>query len=347
MTSLGVGAATAVALGAGTLVSEAKSTASARSKIRLPAPSARAKPLPAGTDLAIRGLSSFTTPNGDFYRVDTALVLPQINPESWHLKIDGMVHRPITLSYQDLLAMPLVERDITLTCVSNEVGGPYAGNARWLGVPLGALMDRAGVGSGADQLFCTATDGFTTSTPLSIALDGRDAMVAVGMNGVPLPVAHGFPARLIVPGLYGYVSACKWLRSIAVTTYASKKAYWTRRGWDINGPILTETRIDVPQSFATVAPGPVAVAGVAWAQHRGIDAVEVSADGGAWKPATLASTPGVDTWRQWWYRWDATPGSHQLRARATDGDGAVQTDRRQALFPRGATGIQEVVVNVG
>jgi DMSO/TMAO reductase YedYZ molybdopterin-dependent catalytic subunit len=208
------------------------------------------------------------------------------------------------------------------------------------------LVDRAGVHGEADQFLSTSVDGFTTSTPIKVALDGRDAMIAVGMNGEPLPTQHGFPARLVVPGLYGYVSACKWITSIKATTYAQKKAYWTQRGWDINGPILTQTRIDVPSSLAAVSPGTVAVAGVCWAQHRGIERVEVSIDGGEWKPAALAATPGIDTWRQWWYRWDAKAGRHQIRARSTDATGAVQTDQRQSPFPRGATGIHEVIVNV-
>ena len=345
-TSVGVGATAAVALSAGNRISASNSSSAARSKVKLPSPADPAKPLPAGVDLAIPGLSPFVTSNKAFYRVDTALVTPQVNPDHWKLRVDGMVGTPFTLTYQDLLSMPMIERDITLTCVSNEVGGPYVSTARWLGVPLKALMDKAGLDPAADQLFSTSTDGFTTSTPTAVALDGRDAMIAVGMNGEPLPLAHGFPARMIVPGLYGYVSGCKWLTAITATTYARKKAYWTQRNWDVNGPIYTETRIDVPVSLSAVKAGSVAVAGVAWAQHRGVDMVEVSIDGGAWKPATLATTPGIDTWRQWWFRWDATPGSHQLRARATDGTGHIQTDKRQGTFPRGATGIQETVVIV-
>jgi DMSO/TMAO reductase YedYZ molybdopterin-dependent catalytic subunit len=346
ITGLGVTAATAASLATGTAVAKSKSVESARRLVRLPKPSQPAPALPAGVNLDIAGISPFVTPNGDFYRVDTALVVPRVTPNSWRLKIEGMVDKPFTLSYNDILNMPLIERDITLTCVSNEVGGPYAGNARWLGVPLRALMDRAGVDPAADQLFCTSSDGFTTSTPIKLALDGRDAMVAIGMNGEPLPTQHGFPARLVVPGLYGFVSACKWLTSIKVTQYGQKRAYWTQRGWDIDAPILTQTRIDVPAGFATVKAGTVAIAGVCWAQHRGIRKVEVSIDGGEWQPATLASTPSIDTWRQWWFKWDATTGRHQIRARSTDATGQVQIDRRQSVFPRGATGIQEAIVNV-
>jgi DMSO/TMAO reductase YedYZ molybdopterin-dependent catalytic subunit len=346
-TGVGVGAVAAVAIGSGTIVSRSKSTSAARRKIALPAAMDRARALSAGSDLKIPGLSSFVTPNKDFYRVDTALVVPQINPNSWRLKVEGMVRSPFSLSYADILSMPLIERDITLTCVSNEVGGPYIGNARWLGVPLGTLMTRAGLNPVADQLFCTATDGFTTSTPIQVALDGRDAMVAIGMNGEPLPLQHGFPARLIVPGLYGFVSACKWLKSINVTTYARKKAYWTQRDWATNGTIYAQTRIDVPRSFASIVPGPTAVAGVAWAQHRGVERVEVSIDGGPWKLANLAPTPGIDTGRQWWYEWDAPRGEHWIQARTTDATGTRQTAKQQPVFPRGATGIQQCTVTVG
>jgi DMSO/TMAO reductase YedYZ molybdopterin-dependent catalytic subunit len=346
ITGAGVGAAAAVALAISNVVTSSKSTAAARSKIKLPKAADPAKPLPEGVDLKVPGLSSFVTPNAKFYRVDTALSTPQVNPVTWKLKINGMVDKPFTLSYDDILSMPLVERDITMTCVSNEVGGPYVGTARWLGIPLKTLMNRAGINPEADQLFATSADGFTTSTPTRIALDGRDAMVVVGMNGEPLPIAHGFPARMIVPGLYGYVSGCKWLTSITAATYAGKKAYWTQRKWDINGPIYTESRIDVPASFAQVKAGIVPIAGVAWAQHRGVDKVEISIDGGGWQSTTLAATPGIDTWRQWWFKWEARPGSHQIRVRATDSSGEPQTDRRQGTFPRGATGIQEALVTV-
>ncbi len=335
-----------VAIGIGNALSQAKSVAAARLAIRLPKPHDPATPLPAGINPNVPGLSSFITPNSDFYRVDTALVLPQVDPAGWHLKIDGMVAHPISLSLDDILAMPLIERVITMTCVSNEVGGQYVSTAKWLGVPLKTLMDTAGLDPQAEQLFSTSTDGFTTSTPVKVALDGRDAMIAIGMNGEPLPIAHGFPARMLVPGLYGYVSGCKWIKSITASSYAAKKAYWTQRKWDINGPIYTESRIDVPAGLSNVKAGVVPVAGVAWAQHRGISRVEVSIDGGPWQPANLAETVGDDTWRQWWYRWNATSGSHRIRVRATDGSGAVQTDHRQGTFPRGATGIQELIVNV-
>ena len=335
-----------VAIGVGNALSKAKSVASARLAVRLPKPRDPAPALPTGINPNVAGLSSFITPNSDFYRVDTALVLPQVDPADWQLKIDGMVAHPFSLSLDDILAMGLVERVITMTCVSNEVGGQYVSTAKWLGVPLKTLLDKAGLDPKAEQLFSTSTDGFTTSTPIKVALDGRDAMIAVGMNGEPLPIAHGFPARMLVPGLYGYVSGCKWIKSITATTYSAKKAYWTQRKWDINGPIYTESRIDVPAGLSTVKAGVVPVAGVAWAQHRGVSKVEVSIDDGPWQPTNLSETVSDDTWRQWWYRWNATSGSHRIRVRATDGTGAVQTDHRQGTFPRGATGIQELIVNV-
>lgn len=346
LTGAGVGASAAAALATGNLISTSKATTAARAAVRLPQPADAAPPLPSGVDLKIAGLPPFVTPNAQFYRVDTAIVTPKVNPNSWRLKVGGMVASPIALSYQDLLALPMIERDITLACVSNEVGGPYISSARWLGVPLKVLMDRLGLDPAANQLFSTSTDGFSTSTPTKLALDGRDAMIAVGMNGQPLPITHGFPARMVVPGLYGYVSGCKWLSSITATTYAAKKAYWTQRGWDINGPIYTESRIDVPADRARIRAGTVAIAGIAWAQHRGIRMVEVSVDGGPWQAATLADTPGPDTWRQWSIRWDAPAGEHQIRARATDGTGAAQTQARQDVFPRGATGYPGITVSV-
>ncbi len=313
---------------------------------RLPRPVIPAKPLPAGADLRIPGLTPFTTPNRDFYRVDTALVVPRVDPSDWTLRITGMVDRPLEIDLEDLLARPLVERDITLTCVSNEVGGPYAGHARWLGAPLLNLLREAGVRRGADQLLSTSADGFTCGTPLTAVMDGRDALLAVAMNGEVLPAEHGFPARMVVPGLYGYASATKWVVELKLTTFAAEQAYWVRRGWAADGPVKTMSRIDVPAPLARVAPGPVQVAGVAWAQHRGVAAVEVRADGGPWSQARLADVPGVDTWRQWAWTWQATPGTHRLEVRATDGAGRTQQMARVPPFPDGATGHHSIVVTV-
>jgi DMSO/TMAO reductase YedYZ molybdopterin-dependent catalytic subunit len=318
----------------------------ARKNVRLPRPVSRAKAVPAGAQIRVPGMTPFVTPNPDFYRVDTALTLPQVSPHDWMLRIHGMVDHPVELSFDDLLKQPMLERDITLSCVSNQVGGRYAGNARWLGASLPALLRSAGVRSGADQVLSRSTDGFTISTPIQTIMDGRDSLLAVGMNGEALPVAHGFPARMIVPGLYGYVSATKWVVDLKVTRFSTDRAYWTKRGYSEQAPIKTLSRIDVPRSFAQVKAGRVPIAGTAWAQHRGIDLVEVRVDNGPWRRAELAPVPGIDTWRQWVLEWDATPGSHRLEVRATDGTGAVQPQKRVPVIPNGATGWHSVVVTV-
>jgi DMSO/TMAO reductase YedYZ molybdopterin-dependent catalytic subunit len=343
--SVAVAAAGASAL-VGRTLAERTSVSRARAALRLPAPVSPVRPLPAGVDLHIPGLSPFVSPNGSFYRVDTALILPQVAPSSWQLRIHGMVAKQITLTFDDLLRRPLVEDWITLCCVSNPVGGPYIGNAKWLGAKLAPLLRAAGVRAGADQLLCTSVDGFTSGTPVQTVMDGRDALLAVAMNGTPLPVAHGFPARLVVPGLYGYVSACKWITDIKVTTYASEVAYWAQRGWSQQAPIKTECRIDVPNLSGPVRRGPAQIAGVAWAQHKGIDAVEVRVGSGPWQRARLAAVPGIDTWRQWVLDWDATPGDHVIQARATDATGYTQTAAQASPEPNGATGYPTITVTV-
>ncbi|MGA3152363.1 MAG: molybdopterin-dependent oxidoreductase [Streptosporangiaceae bacterium] len=335
-----------VGFAGGKLLADTKSVNAAREAIRLPRPAVTAPPLPAGADLKIPGLSPFITPNNSFYRVDTAIVVPEVAPASWQLRIHGMVAREITLTYQDLIRRPLIEDYITLCCVSNPVAGPYIGNALWLGASLQSLLREAGIRAGADQLFCTSVDGFTSGTPVQTAMDGRDAMLAVAMNGQALPTDHGFPVRLVVPGLYGYVSACKWITDIEVTTYASNVAYWAQRGWSQQAPIKTESRIDVPGASATLKPGKQAVAGVAWAQHKGIDAVEVRVDKGSWQQATLAAVPDIDTWRQWVWQWNATPGTHVIEARATDRTGYTQTALQEPPEPNGASGYPSVSVQV-
>jgi DMSO/TMAO reductase YedYZ molybdopterin-dependent catalytic subunit len=346
ITGAAAAAVAAAGSGAGQLLLGRFSVASARAQVRLPAPAVAARAVPAGAQLRISGLSPFFTPNSQFYRVDTDLVVPQVAPDSWTLRIDGMVRSPVEITFDELLRMPLTEADITLVCVSNEVGGPYAGNARWLGAPLATLLRRAGVKAGADQVLSTGTDGLTISTPLQAILDGRNALIAVGMNGQALPVAHGFPARMLVPGLYGYVSATKWVTRLTVSTFASQRAYWTQRGYAAQAPIKTESRIDVPKPLAQIPAGRVPVAGVAWAPHRGIAAVEVSVDSGPWHAARLAAADGIDTWRQWTWAWDATPGLHSLRVRATDGTGATQTSHEVSPVPNGASGWDSVVVTV-
>jgi DMSO/TMAO reductase YedYZ molybdopterin-dependent catalytic subunit len=331
---------------AGRALTERSSVAQARASLRIPRPQHTVPGLPPGTDLRIPGLSPFLTPNSQFYRVDTAIILPQVAPSSWQLRIHGMVQRELTLTLDQLLRLPLIENYTTLTCVSNPVGGPYIGNALWLGTSLARLLRAAGVRAGASQLLCTSVDGFTSGTPVRVVMDGRDALLAVAMNGAPLPVAHGFPVRMVVPGLYGYVSACKWITDINVTTFADAQGYWIPRGWSQQAPIKTQSRIDVPSGAAPLRAGRVAVAGVAWAQHKGIDAVEVRVDSGPWQQARLATVPGIDTWRQWVWEWDATPGNHTLVARATDATGYTQTARQAPPEPNGATGYPTVAVTV-
>jgi DMSO/TMAO reductase YedYZ molybdopterin-dependent catalytic subunit len=299
---------------------------------------------PAGASFPVEGLAPIVTPNGDFYRIDTALLVPDIDPADWSLRVDGMVGSPFELSFDELLALPSVEHWTTLSCVSNEVGGHLVGNARWLGVPLVDLLERADVDPAATQIVGRSIDRFTVGFPTSVAFDGRMAMVAYGMNGEPLPRAHGFPARLVVPGLYGYVSATKWLTRIELTTWEAFDAYWVPRGWSKEGPVKTQSRIDVPRG--SVAVGHVAVAGVAWAPHRGISRVEVQVDDGPWNEAELADALHEDSWRQWRWVWSAPPGDHVLRVRATDGDGEVQTGESARPAPSGATGWHSAVVRV-
>jgi len=349
VSSLAVAAGSLVAYGGGSWLASSRDVGAAAQALRLPRPVSPAPPLPPGADLGIPGLSSFVTPNGSFYRVDTALVLPEVLPSQWQLRIHGLVRKDLVLSFADLLKRPLIEDYVTLCCVSNPVGGPYIGNAKWLGASLRSLLQEAGVQAGASQLLCTSSDGFTSGTPVETAMDGRDALLAVGMNGTPLPVAHGFPARLVIPGLYGYVSACKWIVDIEVTTYAAAQAYWVPRGWAPQGPVKTESRIDVPTGRNAVRTGQtVSVAGVAWAQHKGIDAVEVRVGGGPWQQARLAAVPGIDTWRQWVYDWNVNvgPGSYLLEARATDKTGYTQTSLAAPPEPNGASGYPSVLVNV-
>jgi DMSO/TMAO reductase YedYZ molybdopterin-dependent catalytic subunit len=324
-----------------------RNVSAARSAVRFPRPAVPAPPLPAGVGLPVPGISPFITPNGQFYRVDTTLFVPQVDPSGWQLRIHGMVSRPLVVTFDQLLRRPLIEDYVTLCCVSNPVGGQYIGNAKWLGASYASLIRAAGPLRGADQLLCTSTDGFTSGTPLSVVLDGRDALVAVAMNGTALPVEHGFPARLVVPGLYGYVSACKWVTDIEVTTFASAVAYWAQNGWSAQAPVKTESRIDVPAPGGRVKAGRVTVAGVAWAQHKGIDAVEVRVDRGPWHEATLAAVPGIDTWRQWAWQWpDATAGPHLIEARATDKTGYTQTAVQEPPAPNGASGYPSSQITV-
>ncbi len=316
-----------------------------RAGVRLPTPK---KPLPSpptdpALDTANVGLSTLITPISDFYRIDTALSFPSISLQTWKLKITGMVDKELTFTYDDLLNRDLIERDITMSCVSNEVGGSLVGNARWVGCRLDDLLHEAGVQPDADEVLGVSVDGFTAGFPVSV-LDGRDALVVVGMNGEALPVKNGFPARIVVPGLYGYVSAVKWLSEIKLTRFDRDSGYWIPLGWSELGPIKTQSRIDRP-GFTPTA-GNIHIAGVAWAPTRGISKVEVQVDDSPWMEATLGPTLGDNTWRQWWVKWDATVGKHQLRVRATDGTGATQPEQRTDVAPNGASGWHTLRVTV-
>ncbi|WP_174185031.1 molybdopterin-dependent oxidoreductase [Nocardia barduliensis] len=318
-----------------------------RAAVRLPEPSAPGEPLPPGVDLRVPGLTPYLTPNDDFYRIDTALIVPQVSKDGWSLRIHGMVDREIRLSWADLANRPAEEYLVTLACVSNPVGGDLIGNARWLGYRVDQLLAEAGPHPDADMVLSRSADGWTAGTPLAVLTDGRDALLAIGMNGEPLPVRHGYPARLVVPGLYGYVSATKWVTELEITRFDRATAYWTRRGWSALGPIKTGTRIDTPRARGRLQPGRIAIAGVAWAQHRGIRAVEVQIDNGPWQQARLSEELSIDTWRQWVFDWDAATGPHTIRARATDATGETQTAERRDVIPDGATGHPSVTVSVG
>jgi DMSO/TMAO reductase YedYZ molybdopterin-dependent catalytic subunit len=301
-------------------------------------------PTPPGVDLGVQGQAPWRTSNRAFYRIDTALSPPLIDPRDWRLRIHGMVDRELTVSYQDLLDRGLRNEWITLCCVSNPVGGDLISNTVFSGVPMTQLLDEVGVQPGADMLLSTSEDGWTCGTPLAAITDGRHAMLALGMDGVPLPVEHGFPVRQVVPGLYGYVSATKWVTAWEITRFDEVEAYWTQRGWSALGPVKTHSRIDVPRGG--VDAGMVPVAGVAWAQHTGVAKVEVRVDDGEWQSAELASVPSEDTWVQWRWDWDARPGRHRIEVRATDKSGYTQTSKRADVVPDGATGYHGVDISV-
>ncbi|GAA3078364.1 molybdopterin-dependent oxidoreductase [Kribbella aluminosa] len=316
--------------------------ADARKQLKLPQPPSLAPPAGVQADGAV----PWGTANADFYRIDTALSVPQIVPADWKLRIHGMVDRELNLNFDDLLKRQVIHKWVTLTCVSNEVGGDLIGNALWSGVVLKDLLQEAGPSKDADAIKSTSKDGFTAGTPLPTLLDDRQAMLAFAMNGEPLPVEHGFPVRIVVPGLYGYVSATKWLVDIEVTRFDQFEGYWTPRGWSALGPIKLSSRIDTPQN-KKVTPGPVTVAGVAWDQHVGVSKVEVRVDGGPWQQATLAADPSVDTWRQWHWTWNAPHGTHLLQVRAFDAQGNPQVESSAPPAPNGATGLHTVSVKVG
>ena len=346
----GLSAAGAVALTAGgRRVGSDKGATASRAALAsgLPPPVRPLGAPPAGVDLAIDGLTPWTVPNADFYRIDTAFVVPKIDARSWKMEIGGMVDRPRSFTYDDLLKRDLVEADVTLMCVSNDVGGSLVGNARWLGVPLIELLEEAGVQEQAEQVFSTSADGWTAGFPKQVAMDGRNALVAVGMNGEPLPFAHGFPARLVIPGIYGYVSATKWLTRIELLRWDDQDGYWIPRGWSRLAPVKTSSRIDVPGRGDRIDPGRTVLAGVAWAQHRGIAKVEVQVGADEpWQEATLAADGGVDSWRQWKLEWNATRGDYTIAVRATDNDGATQSGDYVPPAPDGAEGFHTIEVRV-
>ena len=325
----------------------ARTVTAVRQALRLPAPAVAAPAVPAGAQLDLTGMTPVVTPNASFYRIDTALVVPQVDPSDWSLRIHGLVENEVEIGWDELLALPLEESWTTLACVSNPVGGDLIGNAKWLGYPIRRLLERARPTSDADMVLSRSIDGFTASTPLEVLQEeGRNAILAVGMNDEPLPAEHGFPVRMVVPGLYGYVSATKWVTELEVTRFDKATAYWTTRGWSAKGPIKLQSRIDLPRSGQGLSAGDTTIAGVAWQQHVGIAKVEVQVDGGPWREATLASAISDDTWVQWSIPWTAERGAHEIRCRATNTAGELQTEADAWPAPDGATGWQQLNVDV-
>ena len=352
LVTLGFLAAGALTGVGGVMLTRSRSSVSGdRNAFALPAVDVAAPPVPPAVQPKGVALPSFVTSNADFYRIDTALSVPQVSREQWQLKIHGMVDREVTYRFADLERFEVVEKVVTLTCVSNPVGGDLIGNATWTGYRIRDLLAEAGVRPDADMVLSMSVDGFTAGTPVEVLTDDRDSLLAIGMNGEPLPTDHGYPARLVVPGLYGYVSATKWVVDLEVTRFDRAEAYWTRLGWSARGPIKTQSRIDVPRDGADVAPGTVTFGGVAWAQDRGVRAVEVRIDPpnrqGRWQQAELGAGYSDDTWRLWSVDWKATdPGLHTITVRATDNTGAVQTADLADPVPDGATGWHSVTFNV-
>ena len=319
--------------------------------LALPLAKAKAPAIPAGLTAQYPAITPLRTPNGRFYRVDTSLTVPNVDRDSWRLRIDGDVAHPLELSYSDITKLDLIERNISLTCISNEPGGSYAGGATWLGVRTKDLLEMAGVkdaGRPGRQVFSKSTEGFTISTPLGAMMDDRDALLAIGMNGQALPRAHGFPARLVTPGLYGMLGCTKWVTGMTVTDYSQARAYWTKRGWTTDGPIKPSARIDTPGSFATVKGGKVVIGGVAWAQRHGVVRVQVSIDEGPWRDATMGPDVNVDYWRQWAYVWNTTAtGQHAVQARVVYGKDSLQSTTRKDVFPNGSSGIVNLIFDIG
>ena len=338
-------AANSSTTGAGTTAAEAQTTTTAEATTTTGPAVEGAGPLPPGHSLDVAGISPIITPNEQFYLIDTALTPPQVNLEEWSLRVTGLVENPYEITFDELLTRPLVERYVTLSCVSNQVGGTLVGHAKWLGVPLSLILDEAGILPEAEQIVGRSVDAFTVGFPSSIPYDGRDALVAVGMNDEPLPIEHGFPVRLVVAGLYGYVSATKWLSELELTTWDGFDAYWVPRGWSKQAPVKTQSRIDTPRD-GRIDARPRSIAGVAWAPHRGIDGVEVRIDEEEWIEAELSTEISDNSWRQWKVDWDPVPDRYRIQVRATDGDGVTQTDLRRPPAPDGATGWHTIHVTV-
>ena len=347
--ALGVGSGAAIAGGIGWSIRRRFEIDQERAELVLPevAPEQVATTVDEYS-LGVDGIESFVVPNDRFYRIDTALVVPQVAADSWKLTIDGLVDNPLELTFQDLLDRPQIERHITLSCVSNPVGGDLVGNAKWQGVRLADILDEAGLQAGAEQVVSRSVDGWTCGSPIEAIMDGRDAMLAIAMNGEPLPARHGYPVRIVVPGLFGYVSATKWVTDVRLTRWEDFDAYWVPRGWSKRGPVKTMARIDTPRSGAR-RDGEVAIGGVAWAVNRGVEAVQVRVDEGEWRDCDLGAVPSADTWVQWVYRWDTSNverGSHAIEVRAIDGDGTPQPEEPQAVAPDGAQGYHRILLDV-
>jgi DMSO/TMAO reductase YedYZ molybdopterin-dependent catalytic subunit len=345
--SAGVAVGAGVVAIGGNMLTEKAAAAASRSAVGPLVATHTAPAIPLAADFASTGTPTYLTGNGDFYRIDTELTVPSVRAEDWSLKIHGLVDREVTFGYADIRNRPLTEQLVTLCCVSNPVGGPYISNARWIGVPIADLLAEAGVRPGADQVLSTSVDGWTAGTPVDMLTDPNvGALLAIGMNGQPLPIEHGFPARMVVPGLYGYVSATKWVVDLKLTTFATDQAYWVPRGYAQQAPVKTESRIDVPTAFAQVKAGSVPIAGIAWAQGKGIEKVEVSLDNGPWQPAQLSTLVSKNTWRMWRVFLDLKPGTHTVRARATDATGYTQTAEAAGTVPDGASGYPSVQFTV-
>ncbi len=333
------------ATGAFKLLGEKATVQVAKINAALPKPLKFLPAPPVDPALVTPGLSKLITPNEDFFRIDTSFAVPTISLSDWKLEIVGMVANPISFTYEELLARPVFELDCTIACVSNVIGGDLVGNARWLGIRLSDLISEAMPDADADQVMGYSVDGFTAGFPTAV-LDGSDSMIAIGMNGEVLPAEHGYPARIIVPGLYGYVSAVKWLTRIELTRFDQKNGYWISRGWSERAPIKTASRIDTPNFGAQLPVAPTAIAGVAWAPNRGISKVEVRVDNQPWRTATLGPEIANTTWRQWWTDWSPTVGEHSIAVRATDGDGQLQPEEYVPIEPNGTEGWHTITVDV-